>query len=87
MLWSRAPGRQWRTSCDTETGHEIICNGPYRRLPVKRGPVGGHKSIDGDSDNEGDVKPIDMLVPIGPGDGFIGDVRLLRIITFVAVWL
>ena len=33
------------------------------------------------------IEPIDVLVPVLPGDGRVGDVRLLRVILRVPVWL
>lgn len=73
------------TSCDTETCHEVIGNCPSSSLPLKRSPIRGNEAIDGNTDNECDVEPVDVLVPVGLGDGLLGDVRFLRIVPLVSV--
>lgn len=75
------------TSCDSQTRHEVVCKGPDGCLPLQRGPVCRDHAIDWNSHDEGDVKPVDMLVPIGAGNGLLGDVRFLGIVFLVAVWL
>ncbi len=45
------------------------------------------QAIYGNSDNEGDVEPVDMLVPIGTGNRFLSDMWLLWIELLVTIWL
>jgi len=68
------------TGCDTKTRHEIVCNCPEGRLQLKRRPVCCNKSIDGKADDEGDIQPVDMFVPVRLGNCLVGDVRFLRFV-------
>jgi hypothetical protein len=74
-------------SCDTETSHEVICYSPDGGLELERSPIGSNEAVDGNSNNQGDVEPIDMFVPIRLGDGLLGDVRFLGIVLLVTIWL
>lgn len=76
-----------RTRCDTQTSHEVIGHRPDRRLPLERRPVRCHEAIDGNTDDERHVQPVDMLVPIPAGDGFFCDVRFLGIVLLGPQWL
>lgn len=75
------------TSCDSQTRHEVVCKRPNGRLPLQRCPVCSNHAVDWHSHDEGDIKPVDMLVPVGAGDGLLGDVWFLRIVFLVTVWL
>ena len=44
-------------------------------------------AVYGDPDNEGDIEPVDMLVPVGTGNGLFGDMWLLEIVLLVTMWL
>src|SRR5271154_5525390 len=79
-------GRQ-RTSCDTKAGHEVICDRPDSGFPSQWRPICCDEPIEGNKNNESDIEPVDMLVPIRSGDRLIGDVRLLRIVFLVTIWL
>lgn len=79
--------RRQHTSCDPETRHEVIGHGPDERLPLQRSPVCGDQTVDGNAHDEGDVEPVDVLVPICLGDGLFGDVRLLGVVPLVAIGL
>lgn len=57
------------TSCDTHSGHEVVDDGPDSRLPLQRGPVGGDAAVEGDADDEDDIEPVDVLVPVLAGHG------------------
>lgn len=74
------------TSCDTKTSRKVIGNSPDGSLQLEGSPVCGNQAIDRKSDNQGDVQPVDVLVPVGLGDGFFGDVWLLGVVLLVAVW-
>ena len=67
------------TGSDTKTSHEIVGNRPDSRLQLKRCPVCCNESVDRKADNEGDVQPVDMLVPVRLCDCLLGDVRFLGI--------
>ena len=73
---------QSRTCSDTEPGHEVVQNGPDGRLPVQRRPESHDAAHHGKKDDEGDVEPVDVLVPVGPGQGSLGDVRLGAILSW-----
>jgi len=74
-------------SCDAETGREIVCYGPDGGLELERNPPGLDEAVDGDGDDEDDIEPVDVLVPIRLGDRRLCDVWLLGVIFGVSVWL
>lgn len=69
------PGRQL-TSSDAETRVEVVDDGKDGGIEVQRHPVGGDEANDGDNDDEKGVEPVDVLVPVAPGHGGIGNVHL-----------
>ena len=73
--------------CDTETGHEIVGNSEDGGLEQKRCPKSLNAAVQRNADNEGDIEPVDMLIPVCFGDGSVGDVRLFWIIFCASVWL
>lgn len=73
--------------CDTETSHEIIGNRPESGLELERHPKSLDAAINRYADDEGDIQPVDMLVPVRSGHGSFGDVRFLGVIFGVSVWL
>ena len=75
------------TSCDTETGHEIVCYSPDGSLQVERSPVCCDETIDRNSHDQGDVQPVDVLVPVRLGNWLLGDVRFLGVVSLVTVRL
>jgi hypothetical protein len=68
------------TGCDSKTSHEVIRNCPDGRLQLQWCPVCGNEPVDGKPNNEGDVQPVDVLVPVGSRNWLFGDVRLLGIV-------
>ena len=68
-----------RTCCDTETSEEVIPGGPDSSLELQGNPERLDDAQKGDSKDEGDIQPIDMLVPVGTGDGSIGDMDLFGV--------
>ncbi|KAI6876604.1 Acyl-CoA [Hortaea werneckii] len=68
---------------DTEAGSEVVRNCPDSGLPPQRRPRGGDETSDGNADNEDDIEPVDMLVPVFLGQRRLGDVWLLRVIVLV----
>lgn len=55
-------------------------------LGTDTGRGGNSQSQQGDEDDEGDVEPVDMLVPVLEGDGLLGDVWLLQVVLLSASW-
>lgn len=47
---------------------------------MQRHPVGGDKAGQRDEDDEDGVEPVDVLVPVAPGHGQVGNVHLLGIV-------
>lgn len=72
--------------CDTKASHEVVCKCPYGCLEMERRPVRCNHPVDWKTNNEGNIEPVDVLVPIGLGDGRLGDVRLLWIVLFGTRW-
>lgn len=75
------------TCGDTQTSHKVIGNSPHGGLEVEGCPVRLDAAIDRHADDEGDVQPMHVLVPICPGDWSVGNVRLLWVIFGVSIWL
>ncbi len=71
----------WKlTSCDTETSHEVVGNCPDGRLQLERCPVCRDEAVDRKANDQSDVQPVDMFVPVGLRNWLLGDVRLLGIV-------
>ena len=68
------------TCGDAETSGIIIENGEDSGLEVERSPDGLDQSVKRDEDNEGDVKPVDVLVPVFPRHGYLGDVLQIWVV-------
>jgi hypothetical protein len=68
------------TSCDAQTGHEVVYDRPDSRLPLERSPEGGNEAVQGHKEDERNIDPVDMLVPIVDGHGLFSDVRFRGII-------
>jgi len=75
------------TSCDTQTGHKVVEDGPDGSLPLERRIVGLDHSVDGNENDEDDIEPVDVLVPVRPSHGHLGDVRLLAVQLLAATGL
>ena len=73
--------------CDTKPGGEVVCYCPQRCLELERNPDGLNEAIHRNTDDEGDVEPVDVFVPVLFCNGRLGDVRLLGIVLWVSVWL
>jgi len=67
------------TSCDTQPGHKVVKDSPDGSLPLERCVVGLDHSIDGNENDKNDIEPVDVLIPILPRHGQLGDVRLLAV--------
>jgi len=69
-------GGSQHTSSDSQTGQEVVNECPDCRLPLKRRPVCGDHAIDGYSNDQGNVEPVDVFVPVVSGQRLVGDVLL-----------
>jgi hypothetical protein len=63
------------TSCDTETSPEIVNDSPDEGGCLERSPDGSNETVNRDGDDQCDVEPVDMFVPVGPGNRLVGDMR------------
>jgi len=68
------------TSSDTETSVDVVEDGPESSLKLKRDPVGGDEAHQGNKNNKCCVEPVDVLGPVAPSHGSIGDVRLVDVL-------
>lgn len=59
---------------------DIVKDGPESGLELKRNPVGGDEAHQGNKNNKCCVEPVDVLGPVAPGHGSIGDVRLVGVL-------
>lgn len=75
------------TGGDTKACHEVVDKCKQGCSPLQRDPEGLDTAIERNSNNESNIEPVDMLVPVGLGYGGIGDVRFPWIVRFVSVWL
>lgn len=57
------------TRSDPEACHEIVNDSKHRRPPVQRHPDGLDDAIERHADDQGDIQPVHMFIPIGSGDG------------------
>ena len=71
------------TGSDTETSREVEGDGPDGSLQVEGSPVGGDEAAHGNADDENDIEPVHVLVPVLLCHGSLGDVRLLRVVLCV----
>lgn len=65
------------TSCDPQAGHEVVDHRPDGSLEVQRHPESLDTASQRDSQDQGDVEPVDVLIPVGEGHLGICDMRLL----------
>ena len=65
---------------NTEASGEVVGNGPDGGLELERNPVGLYAAVQRNANNEGDVKPVDVLVPVCTSHRCLCDVWLLRVI-------
>ncbi len=63
----------------------IVQHSPYGSLPVQRGPNGLNAAVNWDPDNQENIEPIHVTVPIGLCQGLIRDMYLLGVIASVPV--
>lgn len=67
------------TCGNTETSEEVVDDGPDGSLQLQWHPQGLNTTIDGNADDEEDVQPVDVLVPVGTGHLGVSDVHLLGV--------
>lgn len=64
---------------DAHSGHEVVNDGPEGGLPVQGRPVGGDAPIEGNADDEDDIEPVDVLIPVLACHRQVGDVWFLGV--------
>jgi hypothetical protein len=74
-VWDRRDSRH--TSGNAHARHEVVDDGPETGSPLQRRGIGGDEAIDRHEDDEDNIEPVDMVVPVGTGDGLVGDVLFL----------
>ena len=52
-------------SSDSKPRGEVVSNAPYGGLPIQRRPESSDAANQRDANDQVDVEPIDMLVPVG----------------------
>lgn len=75
------------SSCDSQTGGEIVGNGEDEGLEGEWCPEGGDAAGEGNADDENDIEPVDVLIPVLAGEWRLGDVWLARVIRLCATLL
>lgn len=76
------------SSRDTQTRPEVVYDRPDGGLPAEGNPECRDAASKGKANDEENIEPVDVLVPIGTGNRKVGDVRLLRVgFGVVANWL
>jgi hypothetical protein len=68
------------TSSDAETSVNIVEDSPKGSLELKRNPIGGDEAGQGNEDNQRGIEPVDVLRPVAPGHGSIGNMDLIGIL-------
>lgn len=81
--------REWTepTSCDAQSGCKVVQYGKDECLQLQRHPPRLDHAVHRYANDENDIHPVDMLVPVGPGYGSLGDVLLFGVVRLVPVWL
>ena len=70
-------------SGDTEASGEVEGDGPDGSLEVERCPVGSNETAHGNANDEDDIEPVDVLVPVLLCHRSLSDVRLLGVVGLV----
>ena len=64
------------TSCYAQPSHKVVGHRPHGSLPIQRGPEGLDATEEGNANDQEDIQPIHVFVPI-----------LLRHLAFCDVFL
>lgn len=67
-------------SGDTKTSVEVVDDSPDCGLPLEGSPVSLNTAESWDTEDQEDIEPVDVLVPVRPRHGLICDVWLLRVV-------
>jgi len=57
------------TSCDAKTSAVVVENREQESLPAKRGEDSTHNADKWNDDEDGGAEPVDVFIPIVPGNG------------------
>lgn len=69
---------------DTETGAHVIADSKRGGLPVEGDEGSGSKGRQRQRNHQNEVEPVDVLVPVGPGEGLLGNVAALVVVGALA---
>jgi hypothetical protein len=67
------------TSCDSQTSEEVVDDRPNGRLQLQRYPESLDAPGEGNTEDENDIQPVDMLVPVLASHLSVGNVHLLGV--------
>lgn len=67
------------TSSNCEATVEVVNKGPETCVEAERNPVRSDKSDQWNKNDQGRVEPVNVLVPVGPRHGEIGDVNFVLV--------
>lgn len=67
------------TSCDSQSSEEVVDDCPDGGLQLQRYPESLDTARNGNADDESDVEPVDVLVPVLASHLSIGNVHLLGV--------
>ena len=73
------------TSCYTKSSEEVVYDSEQGSLEVQMHPPSLDQTIKRDANDQRDVQPVHVFVPVGFGDGSIGDMLLLGVVRLASV--
>lgn len=68
------------TSSNCQATVEVVDESPDGCVEMERNPVGRDEPDHGNQDDQGAVKPVHVLWPVGPGHGKLGDVHFALVL-------
>lgn len=75
------------SSGDAQTSGKVVGNSPDGSFELQGSPVGRNTSSQWDADNEVDIQPVDVFVPVRSGHWCLCDVNFLGVIFGISVGL
>lgn len=71
--------------CNSQACSKVVCYGPHGSVESERSPNSLNTSIERNTNNEDNVEPVDMLVPVRFRDWGLGNVDFLWIVLGASV--